>query len=415
MGLTSIAKKVVKAVTTPRMRDSIKKGLFQGYTTAFFSESQNGNKTLPFGVNLIGHVRGDFGLGESCRLVAGGLKASSVPFCVINVPLNGPASENNLDWEAEEQKDYRYSVNLIHLNPDELGKAIWRIKPSALKKRYNIAYWLWELPEFPETWTYTFDLFNEIWTPAEYISQTIRRYTDLPVFTMPYGLQNPPTQPELDRASFGLPEKDFLFMISYDGNSVSARKNPEGAINAYRKAFPPGSEGVGLVIKATHETEEKLAEMRNSLAGCGKVYILTESYSKSAFHSLLSSVDAYVSLHRAEGFGLIMAEAMLLGTPVIATNWSANTEFMDETVACMVDAEIVALEEDCPPYQKGWHWAQPDEDQAAMWMQRLYKDPIFREELARRAKKHLIEDCSPFRAAKKMEKRLLELKNGQII
>ena len=110
-----------------------------------------------------------------------------------------------------------------------------------------------------------------------------------------------------------------------------------------------------------------------------------------------------------------MAEAMLLGTPVIATNWSANTEFMDETVACMVDAEIVALEEDCPPYQKGWHWAQPDEDQAAMWMQRLYKDPIFREELARRAKKHLIEDCSPFRAAKKMEKRLLELKNGQII
>ena len=415
MGLSSTAKEAVKAVTTPRMRDEIKKVLFQGYTLAFFSGSRNRDQRLPFGVNLLGHIRGDFGLGESCRLVAGGLKASSIPFCMINVPQNGAAAETNLDWEAEEQNKYQYSVNLIHLNPNELANAIWKLHPPALKQGYNIAYWLWELPEFPRNWNYAFRLFDEIWTPAEFVSQTLRRCTDKPVCTMPYGLKMPITQSGVDRAFFELPENEFLFLLSYDGNSVSSRKNPEGAIRAYRKAFPPGTKGVGLVIKATHESAARLEEMRKILEGCGNVYILTDSYSKPIFNSLVASADAYVSLHRAEGFGLVMAEAMLLGTPVIATAWSANTEFMDENTACLVDAEIVELEEDCPPYQKGWHWAQPDEDQAAMWMRRLYSDPTFREKLITHAKTHLEEHFSPLCAAQKMEERLLELRNERIL
>ena len=148
------------------------------------------------------------------------------------------------------------------------------------------------------------------------------------------------------------------------------------------------------------------------LAGYPNVYILTESYSREVFNSLIRCVDAYVSLHRAEGFGLVMAEAMLLGTPVIATNWSANTEFMDSSTACMVDGPLVELEKDYPPYHAGYHWAAPDETQAAQWMRRLYEDGDFRNGLVKRAKAYLEQAYSQARAAERMVKRLQEIEQG---
>ncbi len=406
----SLLKTALKAVTTPHTRDKLKEAAFKAYMAAFFSGKRERDGSVPFGVNLLGHVRGDFGLGESCRLVAGGLEASGVPFSVYNLPMNGPAGENNLDWAAREQEAYPYSVNLVHLNPGELANALWRLKPGELRKRYNIAYWLWELPEFPEEWHYTFRLFDEIWTPAEFISRALRKCTGLPVHTMPYGLAKPATDPACDRAFFGLPEDVFLFMLSYDGNSVSERKNPEGAIRAYVRAFGKDEAGVGLVIKATHESAGGMARMRALLEGYPNVVVLTESYGKAQFNSLIGCVDAYVSLHRAEGFGLVMAEAMLLGTPVIATNWSANTEFMNEDVACMVDARVVALEREYPPYHRGYHWAEPDEAAAADWMRKLYRDEAFRTGLVQRAKAHMAQKCSVQAAGAAMGKRLEELR-----
>lgn len=408
MGISYYAKAAIKSVTTPRMRDEVKKRMFQVYTKLFFSGVRQ-RDTGVFGVNLIGHIRGDFGLGESCRLVAGALRESGIPFSIYNVPLDGPAKETDTEWSDWESSDLKYNVNLIHINPNVLSNVIWGLNFRKLRGGYNIAYWLWELPEFPAEWRYTFELFDEIWTPAEFISQTLRKETEKPVFTMPYGLREPKTGAEYGRTHFGLPEDKFLLLMSYDGNSVSARKNPEGSIRAYRSAFSPEEGGVGLVIKATHEKAAELERLSSLLAGYPNVYILTESYGKEEFNSLLRCVDVYISLHRAEGFGLVMAEAMLLGTSVIATNWSANTEFMDRSVACMVDAEVVPLEKDYPPYHAGDHWAQPDEAQAAEWMRKLYRDRRLRDSLTAKAKAHLASEFSPKKAARMMEKRLLEL------
>lgn len=409
MEISYYTKAALKSVTTPHMRDEIKKRMFQVYTGLFFPKTRRRDGSA-FGVNLIGHIRGDFGLGESCRLVAGALRESAIPFSILNVPLNGPAKESNTEWLSREGSELPYSINLIHLNPNELANAVWQLDPAKLRSKYNIAYWLWELPEFPAEWKYTFRLFDEIWTPAEFISRTLRKETEKPVFTMPYGLREPKTSVACGRAHFGLPEDKFLFLISYDGNSVSARKNPEGSVRAYRSAFSPKEDGVGLVIKATHEKAGALEGLRGLLAGYPNVYCLTESYSKEEFNSLIRCVDAYVSLHRAEGFGLVMAETMLLGIPVIATNWSANTEFMDQDVACMVDARVIPLGKDHPPYHAGDHWAQPDEDQAAEWMRKLYHDRSFGDSLAAKAKVRLASEFSPKNAAQIMEKRLLELK-----
>ncbi|WP_449290285.1 glycosyltransferase family 4 protein [Oscillibacter ruminantium] len=403
---SSALKKVIKTLTSNETRDRMKRAAFRAYCVLPPRRWEGGVAKAGPGVNLIGHIRGSFGLGESCRLVAAALDRAQVPMGVYDLPLNGPACEDDMSWAAREGQGCPFGVNLIHLNPNEIANAVWKMDRTILRNRYNIAFWLWELSEFPPEWDYTFQLFDEIWTPAEFISQAIRKRTTLPVFTMPYGIEVPPVEPGCGRSAFGLPQDTFLFLLSYDGNSVSARKNPQAVLRAYREAFSPSDGDVGLVIKATHAGKVELAQLREMFAGYPNLVILTDSYSKPVFNSLLACVDVYVSLHRAEGFGLVMAESMLLGTPVIGTNWSANTEFMSEKTACMVDAQIIALPRDYPPYHKGDHWAQPDEHQAAQWMRRLYTDRAFAAELAQRAKLDLTQRLDVFQAGQCMKARL---------
>ena len=212
-------KQVLKQITTPEMRDGFKKMAVQLYGARRKSQKDRINE-LPLGVNLIGHIRGDFGLGESCRLLAGMLKESGIPFTI----LNGSAQETNMSWSEYEKKDCPYSINLIHLNPNELANALWRLDRKVLNGHYNIAYWLWEIPEFPPEWDYAFSVFDEIWIPAEFVYRAVEDREKKPVYTIPYALPTPQIEEKYDRAFFGLPEGTFLFGISYDGNSVSERK-----------------------------------------------------------------------------------------------------------------------------------------------------------------------------------------------
>ena len=396
----------LKSITTPQMRSAVRQLAIRIFVLL---KGTSSHTTLPIGVNLIGYIRGDFGLGESCRLVAAGLQKTGLPFTIRNVSVYGDAPETNETWRAYEKQELPYGVNLIHLNPDGLANRIWDLGRKTFRNHYNIGFYLWEQPEFPTEWSYAIDLMDEIWAPAEFISQAIRTRTTKPVYTMPYGMTKPETSEHYQRDHFGLPNDVFLFMVSYDGYSSSERKNPLGSVRAYCQAFSKEETGVGLVLKATHAREEDLQQFHTLLDGYPNVVVLKDSYSKVEFNSLIACVDVYVSLHRAEGFGLVMAEAMELGTAVIATDWSANTEFMNEDVACMVPAKVITLEQDSPPYKKGTHWAEPDEPTAAQWMKQLYNNPDFYQEKVQKAKSYIQEKLSQTGAAERMRQRIEEL------
>jgi len=366
------------------------------------------------GVNIFGHIRGDFGLGESCRLLASAVKASGVPYAIINVPHIPAASETNTDWILEETHDQPYGINLIHINPMELVSSIKDIPKEVWSQHYNIAFWLWELPEFPPEWDYLIDIFDEIWTPSDFVSDAIRKRTDKRIVTIPYGIAKSVTDDKYDRAFYRLPDDKYLYLMSFDGKSNFERKNPLGSIQAYKRAFPKEVSQVGIVIKATNISADEREFLMREFDGYKNVYILEETLSKTQFNSLLKSCDCYISLHRSEGFGLVLAECMMLDTIVVATRWSANVEFMDDESSVLVDTHIIELDREYPPYHKGAHWAEPDIDMAAKKIRQIYDDEALRKKIIDGARQKVSECLSIDRAAQLVKARIDEIYRGDI-
>lgn len=339
------------------------------------------------GVNLIGSIKAEMGLGQSCRLLANMIKETGYRLAVYNYDFSGAVKENDSTFDNDIVDELPYNINIVHVNPCELGKLFMKM-PEAWKGKYNIAFWLWELEEFPEEWKKYCCLFDEIWTPSEFAANSIKKVTDIPVEVLPYYITVPYNK-GVGRKEFSLPENKFLFLLMYDVNSTEGRKNPQGAIKAYKKAFESTNKDVGLVIKVNNGSSEQLINLKKQLSEYKNIYYLTETIDKEDVNSLLKCVNVFVSLHRAEGFGLVMAEAMLLGTPVIATNWSSNIEFMSKESACMVDCKMVKNPKTEGLYQKGCIWAEPDYEQAAQFMRKLWSDEGFYKKIKDSGKNHI--------------------------
>ena len=232
----------------------------------------------PDGINLIGSFRAETGLGQSCRLVARELDASAVPHLFYLCGTVGDMAAGNTEFNDRLEQEVRYNINLIHINPYELASTLLKEGRSLWDGRYNIGFWLWELEEFPDEWLPCLDCLDEVWTPSEFTSRAIRRKTDKPVITVPYHVNAEITR-LYSRKELGLPEDQFLFLMMYDRNSMTERKNPEGVLKAYREAFT-GKENVGLVIKVNNCDHKELQYLKNNLQEYRNLYFLTDTLTR---------------------------------------------------------------------------------------------------------------------------------------
>lgn len=372
----------------------------------------------PHGVNLIGDITAETGLGQSMRILASLMQYGDIPFCVKQVNLHGDLEHNDSTWEYKNVDNVKYAINIINLIPETWPADFCNLPQEVFDYRYNIAYWPWELEEFPERWVPCIETVNEIWTPSEFASRSVRKKTKKPVITVPHVVDIKEAEDKhgqefqtgyYTREYFGLPEKKFLFLVMYDFISVSERKNPQAAIEAYKKAFPVEKEDVGMVIKVNHVEEAKLERLKKQLYEYKNIYFLTDNMRREEVNSLIKAVDVLVSLHRSEGFGLPLAEAMASGKPVISTNWSATTEFMDETCACLVDYKLIKLDKSIGPYEKGNYWADANVAHAAAYMERLWEDKGYRDQIGLCARKYLQEHLSYERVAGIIKERMREI------
>jgi len=329
---------------------------------------------MHLGLNIVGYLAADLGVGESARCMVRAADAAGLPVALVPLKLNCKNRLGDPTYATRLQEANPYDVNVVHVDPPSAHDIDHHHGKSFRAGKRNIAYWAWELPDFPDAWMSAFDLFDEVWCPSEFTRTAIETKSPLPVIRMPHAIEFPRPAGDL-RSRFGLPAGEFLFLFVYDLNSYSARKNPQAVIDAFRQSGLAGS-GAALVIKTQNiaGNEADFAALQSAVADLPGTVLITETLTRRQIYELEAACDCFVSLHRAEGFGLAVAECMYLGKPVIATNWSATSEFLSAENGCPVDCRIVTLERSHGPYMKGSQWAEPDAGHAARWMQTLFRD-----------------------------------------
>ncbi len=268
-----------------------------------------------------------------------------------------------------------------------VGLARW---PRALMRgRRVIGLFVWELPAVPAAWHVGAKFVHEIWAPSAFCAEAFEPLAPGRVRVVPYPLAAlPPPRIEGGRADFGLPEGALVVLVVFNLASSRVRKNPEGAIRAFRAAFGDRPDRM-LVLKlsGTSLYPEDLAEIRAMVADAPNIRVIDETIPEPALRGLIAASDIVMSLHRAEGFGLIPATAMLLGRPVVTTGWSGNMSFMDADSAGLVKYDLVPVNDPRGTYRlEGSRWAEPDAGHAAALLRQLADDPSARAALAARGR-----------------------------
>jgi len=355
-------------------------------------------KHLNLGVNIVGFLTADLGIGESARCMVRAADAVALPAALIDLRLHCKNRRGDMTCAPRLVREPVHPVNIVHVDPPASLDLEHHHGKKFRSAHYNIGYWAWELPEFPDAWMRAFDCFDEIWCPSEFVRASIASKSPVPVLAMPHAIEfrRPAASTPQLRQGLGLPVDHFLFLFLFDLNSYAERKNPRAVIDAFRRSGLQ-QEGCRLVLKVHNVAgnESDLAILRASIADLPGTVVITDTLPRDELYALEAACDCFVSLHRSEGFGLALAECMYLGKPVIATGWSATTEFLDAESGLPVKASLVTLDRNHGPYSKGQVWAEPDIDHAAEQMRRVHRDAELRTRIGSAGRKRIESALSP--------------------
>jgi glycosyltransferase involved in cell wall biosynthesis len=362
------------------------------------------------GVSLIGYAHAELGMGEHVRMSAAALAETSVSFGVVNFDIGLPARHRaSLDHGSLIESN-RFKVNLFHINADQMLLTYCHLGKAFFENRYNIGYWAWELAKCPEDWKPILGLVDEVWAPSKFIQQAFSGITDLPVIHMPLCVSLP-AFPKYSREYFSLPARTFLFVFAFDFFSYINRKNPFAAILAFKLAFPMDRTDVGLVIKVMNgdKKSSNWQRMMDLIDKDPRIFVLNQTMDRKEVLGLFDVCDCFISLHRSEGFGRGPAEAMLLGKPVIVTNYSGNIDFTLANNSCLVDFHLIPVESDQYIFSEDQVWADPDVEHAAWYMHKLVDEPDFYHKIGLAGSSYLKSNYNQSVIGNLYQKRLTEL------
>lgn len=356
------------------------------------------------GVNLVGYFDSPLGLGEVARQVHGALRAAGVPVETFTLP------ERRTRGTPPSPPPTRppFPTTLLCVNAAGMEGARDWLGPGFFTAGRVIAIWWWEAPAFPDRWRRAFDGLDEIWVGSRFVADALAPVSPVPVLTMPLPA-GPRDVVERTRGQLGLPD-GYLFLFVFDFASGFERKNPLAVARAFTEAFPEGS-GATLAIKhlGGEEYPAQLDCLERAAGRHADVHLVEGYLDPGEQAALTAACDCYVSLHRSEGFGLTIAEAVLAGRPVVTTGYSGPLEFLGPDTAQLVDYELKPIGEGNEPYPPESLWAEPDVGHAATLMHAVQAEPGPALERAQLARRRFVAAHSPGRAGSEMAARLERL------
>lgn len=325
-------------------------------------------------IEVIGFFHSISGIAESARLCAQQLAADGYQVKCTSVerffrkPIEVP-----WEWPAMDKKVH---CRIYHLNPPMLPTVILQMGLSAFKQTYNIGYWAWELEIIPREWIKAIRYMNAVFTPSEFTTRVIQGYAGIPVLTVTHPVA-PGESTVAMRTKLGIPDNAFLVSNIFSFGSAMERKNPVALIRAFTAAFS-ATDNAYLVLKAN--AGDNSAEKQQLLAFIAqhpRIQLIDNHWSRADILGLIQSSSIYASLHRSEGFGLTIAEAMLLDTPALVTAWSGNMDFCTEENSFLIPFSQVAVNSSHPEFKGLGHaqWAEADVEETARLLKQLYLQP----------------------------------------
>lgn len=354
-------------------------------------------------VNYYGYIRAESGLGAACRGYIRAIQHSEHNVTSINLPCG----LRELDFPVQTTSNAFAMFNIVHMNADSIPHFFSQMGTGCLDGKYNIGLWVWELAAFRPDWFQSFQPFQEIWVPSEFCRQSISSISPIPVHVIPYMVSQVFDVQDNNRDYFNLPEDVFVFGYMFDCSSSIARKNPFALIEAFQRAFVK-SHKVLLLLKFSNGNHdpELYRKIQKLIDGHPNILTIERSLDEIELGRFFDAIDCYVSPHRTEGFGLTLAEAMLAGKPVIATDYSGSVDFVKSEHAYPVQYHLVPISEQYGPYLPGYLWAEPDIDHLVERLIEVYEYPEIARSRGKEARRFIMEQYSVDHVAGLINERL---------
>lgn len=372
------------------------------------------DRRLESGVGLFGYLKAESGVGEGARNARAALTAASIPHSAHALPTVAFSDSQDPGGPLTEGPT-PHRVALLHINADETMRLPELMDVGGLKGRYRVGYWAWELARFPEAWMPAFDEVDEIWTPSRFVADAVAARTTKPVVVVPHPVKTPNGEAEFTRADFDIPEDRYAFLTAFDLNSFLARKNPDAAIRAFLDAFPDAGPSTPVLVVKFHGFRGRGSAFRDLVARMyedPRIIMIDRVLTRAEMASLQRVIDCFVSLHRSEGFGLNIAECMAAGKPVIATNYSGNTDFMDEATSIPISFSMARVAPGQYPFGDGQWWAEPDHEEAVEAMRRLAGDPELGRRFGAAARARIETQYSPHAVGQRIAARVNDIEQA---
>ena len=348
---------------------------------SFFKRKYQG----PIRVNIIGDVYSESGLGSVTRQIISSLDGH-VDCVIINLPMSKKSRQSRFQPnQAQIVNELRDGINIFVGNPDLLIRVLLKYGPMPFLRGYCVGVWFWELEKIPGVWRQANQVIDEIWAQSHFIADSFNSDGNK-VFVMPFTLDSiAPSQKS--RPDLGLPENTFNYLFSFDFLSHGTRKNPEAVVNSFIETFGHQKD-VALIIKSVNSKNSpaQFASLKKRIKAYKNIHMIDGYLVQADVYRMIELCDCYVSLHRSEGLGLGLAEAMKVGTLVIATAYSGNMTFMNTSNALLVDYCLVPTDDNEYPYGEGNNWANIDVDSAVKNYKLAFDDKALRKKLTLQAR-----------------------------